>query len=108
MLAVYETIDLGLISTLKSVSESTPGSSMLKLLQDNHPVFHMDPIHDDIVYVYHALGTHALHIGPMLRTLAVALRAEGNDADAELNGALQKCVMTDVQPILMTFSVERK
>ena len=81
---------------------------MLELLQGNYPVFHTDPIHDDIVYIYHAFGTHALHIGPMLRTLAIALRVEGNDADAELNGALQKCVMTNVQPILTTFSVERK
>ena len=108
MFAVYETIDLGLISTLKSVSGSTPGSSMLELLQGNHPVFHTDPINDDIVYVYHAFGAHALHTGPMLHTLAVALRVEGDDADAKLHGALQKCVMTNVQPILTTFSVERK
>ncbi|KXN86370.1 Nucleoporin nup82 [Leucoagaricus sp. SymC.cos] len=99
MLAVYETIDLGLLSavTLNSCSS---------LLQANHPVFFLDPIHDDTFYVYHAFGIHALQIGPVLQHLAVALR--GEDDDALLDNALQTPAETLVRPLLTTFSVERK
>lgn len=107
MLAVYETIDLGLVSIL----DRTPGSSdpsVLDLLQANHPVFHTDPIHDDTVYVYHAFGVHALYLGPMLRALGAALRAEDDEEGTELTSALNQCAATNVQAILTTFSVERK
>ncbi|KAJ6599216.1 hypothetical protein DFH09DRAFT_1356311 [Mycena vulgaris] len=98
MLAVYETIDLGFITVL---------SGQLDLLQGNHPVFLADPIHDDTVYVYHAFGVHTLNLGPLLQSLAVALRA-GDDDGTALGAALQKSAGTSVTPILTTFSVERK
>lgn len=101
MLAVYEAIDLGILSTISSVSDKS-----LDLLQANHPVFLLDPIHDDVLYVYHAFGVHALQIGPVLQHLAVALR--GEDDDAALDSALQTPAETLVRPILTTFSVERK
>ncbi|KAJ7742412.1 hypothetical protein DFH07DRAFT_980036 [Mycena maculata] len=99
MLAVYETIDLGLVSAL---------ANQLELIQGNHPVFLADPIHDDTVYVYHAFGVHTLHLGPVLQSLAVALRASDDDAGTALGAALQKSAGTSVTPILTTFSVERK
>jgi len=114
MLAVYETIDLGLVSSLSRMSGLTTDSSSMTLLQGNHPVFHTDPIHDDTVYVYHAFGVHALYLGPMLQAFTAALRTamrdtEDGDTDGtELIGALLKCGGTNVQPILTTFSVERK
>ncbi|KAJ7095237.1 hypothetical protein B0H15DRAFT_774867 [Mycena belliarum] len=98
MLAVYETIDLGLIGCL---------TGQLELLQGNHPVFLADPIHDDTVYVYHAFGVHTLNLGPLLQSLAAALRA-GDDDGAALGAALQESAGTSVTPILSTFSVERK
>jgi nucleoporin NUP82 len=107
MFAVYETIDLGIVSTLERSSGSSD-PSLLDLLQGNHPVFHADPIHDDTVYVYHAFGVHALYLGPMLQTLGAALRAEDDEEGTELMGALNKCTETNVQPVLTTFSVERK
>lgn len=108
MLAVYETIDLGLVSSLSRISGSTGGSSIIDLLQGNHPVLLADPIHDDTVYVYHAFGVHALYLGPMLQSLAMALRGEDDEDGSELVGALQKCGGTNVQPILTTFSIERR
>ncbi|KAJ7047519.1 hypothetical protein C8F04DRAFT_1022301 [Mycena alexandri] len=98
MLAVYETIDLGLVTMLEG---------QLGLVQGNHPVFLADPIHDDTVYVYHAFGVHTLHLGPMLQSLAVALRA-GDDDGTALSAALQRSAGTAVTPILTTFSVERR
>lgn len=108
MLAVYETIDLGLVSSLNRMSGSTSDSSTVDLLLGNHPVFLADPIHDDTVYVYHAFGVHALYLGPVLQSLAAALRSEDDEDGSELAGALQKCGGTNVQPILTTFSVERR
>lgn len=109
MLAVYETIDLGLFSALKRVSSSsTDSTSAVDLLRGNHPVFLPDPIHDDTVYVYHAFGVHALYLGTMLQSLASALRDDDDDVDTGLTESLKKCGGTDVQPILTTFSVERK
>jgi nucleoporin NUP82 len=108
MLAVYETIDLGLISSLSRISCSPTDTPIMGLLQGNYPVFHTDPIHDDTVYVYHAFGVHALYLGPMLQSLAAALRAVGDTDGPELTIALQKCPGTIVQPILTTLSVERQ
>lgn len=101
MLAVYETIDLGIFSTINSITDGC-----LDLLQANHPVLLLDPIYDDILYVYHAFGVHALHIGSVLRHLGIALREA--DDDAALSEALQNPVETFVQPLLTTFSVERR
>jgi nucleoporin NUP82 len=82
-------------------------SGQLGLFQGNHPVFLADPIHDDTVYVYHAFGVHTLHLGPLLQSLALALRT-GDDDGTALSAALQKSAGTAVTPILTTFSVERR
>ncbi|TFK43370.1 hypothetical protein BDQ12DRAFT_622288 [Crucibulum laeve] len=108
MLAVYETIDLGLVSTLRGISTTPDESPILSLLDGNHPVFLTDPIHDDTLYVYHAFGVHSLHIGPLLQSLAVALREDDDEAETSLDSTLQKSAGTVVQPILTTFSVERR
>jgi len=99
MLAVYETIDLGLFSALQS--DGCPD-----LLQANYPVFFLDPIHDDTIYVYHAFGVHALQIGSLLQQFAVAL--QGANDDAVFESALQTLAETSVHSLLTTFSVERK
>ncbi|KAF7331967.1 hypothetical protein MKEN_00077000 [Mycena kentingensis (nom. inval.)] len=97
MLAVYETIDLGLITTL---------AGQHTLLQDNYPAFLADPLHDDTVYVPHAFGVHSLHLGPMLQTLSAALKAD--DEGSTLTSTLQRATGASVTPILSTFSVERR
>ncbi|KAJ7068127.1 hypothetical protein C8F01DRAFT_592444 [Mycena amicta] len=97
ILAVYETIDLGLVTTLVG---------QLDLLQGNYPVFLADPIHDDTVYVYHAFGVHSLHVGQLQQNLALALKAD--DDGGALTAALQKSPGTFVTPIVSTYSVERR
>ncbi|KAI0053097.1 hypothetical protein FA95DRAFT_1552989 [Auriscalpium vulgare] len=101
MLAVYESIDLGLIHLL-----STPHPSLLELLQGNYPVILGDPIHDDTVYVYHAFGVHVLHLDRMLRSLGNALKADSRGNS--LANFFAEPALTDVRPIVSTFSIERK
>ncbi|KAI0375777.1 hypothetical protein BV20DRAFT_16076 [Pilatotrama ljubarskyi] len=110
MLATYESIDLGIVATLKNAS-ALRSNSLLDLVQGNHPVFLGDPIHDDTIYVYHAFGVHVLQLEPLLKGLAIALR-EANDETGSgagsLEASLEKVAQTDVQPILLTFSVEQQ
>ncbi|KII94618.1 hypothetical protein PLICRDRAFT_47645 [Plicaturopsis crispa FD-325 SS-3] len=108
MLAVYETVDLGLVSMLSALPSPKGQPPMLDLLQGNHPVFHADPIHDDVIYLYHGFGVHALHLGPVLQGLGSALHADDDPDDTSLQAALQKTGGTIVQHILTTFSVERR
>ena len=104
MLAVYENIDLGLVSLLKQTSDT---GKELELLQGNYPLFYSDPIHDDTVYVCHAFGVHSLHLGPIFKSLVSALRIEGED-EQSLHATLQDSAFTIVQSILSTYSVEKK
>lgn len=103
MFAVYETIDLGVISMLKSSSLT---NSSLDLLQANHPVILPDPIHDDTIYVYHAFGVHSLEFGDLLCNLTTALRTD--DDGATLTDMLEKSVGTQISTILNTFSAQRR
>lgn len=107
MLAVYESIDLGLVSSLKQLSQN-PNEPLLDLLQGNHPVFLPDPIHDNIVYVYHAFGVHILDISSVLENLAQALRIDDDEAESSLTSTLEQCAQTLVHPILATFSIDRR
>ena len=104
MLAVYETIDLGLVSMLSQSS----ASPLLDLLQGNHLTFIPDPIHDDAVYVSHAFGVHTLVLGVVLQNLAAALREDDETDGTSLTAALQNSDGSEVHAILNTFSVERK
>ncbi|KAJ3517544.1 hypothetical protein NLJ89_g434 [Agrocybe chaxingu] len=106
MLAVYESIDLGLISMLNEVTVDSKTKSVLDLLRANHPVFLVDPLHDDMIYVYHAFGVHALDISPVLQSLSAALK-EGSEDASILEKSLGKSTTTNVRPLLNTFSVER-
>jgi nucleoporin NUP82 len=101
MLTVYETIDLGIVSTLRSLIPKGP-TNPLDLLQSNSPAFFRDPIQDETVYIYHAFGVHALSFERLLAVLSTALREEEPSADLQLS------VQTDVSPLLSTFSVERR
>jgi nucleoporin NUP82 len=103
MLAVYETIDLGLIEALSATQPSS-----LDLVRGNSPVFLPDPIHGNTVYVYHAFGVHAIHLHRMLRTFSSALHSISGRAEDALLTALRNPTSAEVQHIVSTFSVERK
>ncbi|CCM04850.1 uncharacterized protein FIBRA_07043 [Fibroporia radiculosa] len=110
MLAVYETVDLGIVSSLSKIPRSESDPSFLELLRGNHPVLFSDPIHDDTVYVHHAFGVHALQLGPLLRSLVQVLRggSDNNQDDNAIGLSAQDCKPTVVQLILNTLSIERK
>ncbi|KAJ3991757.1 hypothetical protein F5050DRAFT_1812174 [Lentinula boryana] len=103
MLAVYECIDLGLVTLLSSLPSAQDSHSTLDLLEGNYPICSVDPIHNDTIYVYHAFGVHALHLRPALHNLFHALNSAGDTSEF-----LELSATTAVQPILSTFSVERK
>ncbi|THH33582.1 hypothetical protein EUX98_g536 [Antrodiella citrinella] len=109
VLAVYETIDLGTVSMLRKASSSS-GPQAINLLQGSHPVFFRDPIQDETIYIYHAFGVHALHLAPLLQTLTAALRDDNSNEgdDEQLRIALERASSTLVQPMLTTYSVERR
>jgi nucleoporin NUP82 len=115
MVAVYETIDLGLVSMLSQLSSSEPASWLgkqqttptdhLELLQANHPVFVSDPIYRDTIYLYHAFGVHCLNMTRWLQPLARSLR---NDVGLQVERLVNGSVGTEVTCLLDTFSQESK
>jgi nucleoporin NUP82 len=99
MLAVYESIDMGLVTTLSATQPPA-----LDLIAGNHPILYSDPVHDDTIYAYHAFGVHSLNLGPLLSSLGAAVRDDGSD----LGNTLEQSQGAEVRPIVSTFSVERK
>ena len=102
MFAMYETVDLGIVLMLSKVDPP-----LLDTLQGNHPVFILDPIRSDSLYLYHAFGVQALNFRALLEGLAVALQDENNDK----GGALEEELKQErglKSPILSTFSVGRR
>lgn len=103
MFAVYETVDLGVVSMLNKIDPS-----LLDILQGNHPVFVPDPIHADSLYLYHAFGVQVLNFRALLEGLATALQDESDDKDGTLQEELKKEQGVEATQILSTFSVERR
>jgi nucleoporin NUP82 len=103
MFAVYETVDLGILTMLNKTDPS-----LLDIIQGNHPVFVPDPIHGDSLYLHHAFGVQVLNFRVLLEGLAVALQDENDDKDGALQEELKKEQGVEVTQILSTFSVERK
>ncbi|KAF8914080.1 hypothetical protein CPB84DRAFT_1832863 [Gymnopilus junonius] len=107
VLATYETIDLGVVEMLAQVIVHGKSGALLDLIPGSHPVFLPDPLHDDMVYVYHAFGVHALDISPVLQHLTASLREENED-ESLLKENLEEDATTSVMPILNTFSAGRR
>ncbi|EMD40644.1 hypothetical protein CERSUDRAFT_148888 [Gelatoporia subvermispora B] len=105
MLAVYEIIDLGVVSTLKKITTRQSEPSLLGLLSGNYPVFLPDPIQDDTVYVHHAFGVHALQLAPLIDFTKTASRLQDSATSAS---TLKNSAGTNVFPLVSTFSVEHR
>lgn len=103
MIAVYETIDLGIVSSLSA--DSGPKTESLELLEGNHITFYPDPIHDDTIYAYHAFGVHVLNLNPIFQNLAAAMKEEDENT---LKDTVQNSAHTSVQAVLDTYSIERQ
>ncbi|KIY49501.1 hypothetical protein FISHEDRAFT_65459 [Fistulina hepatica ATCC 64428] len=104
MLAVYESIDLGLTAYLQGLSST---AALWDMLSTNHPIFCQDPINPSVVYVAHTIGVHRLDLGPVFHSFIEGLNREDDD-DAELMSVLDHPANTKVLPVLSTFSVERR
>ncbi|KAG1796162.1 uncharacterized protein BJ212DRAFT_1306368 [Suillus subaureus] len=89
----------------KQTAPLSLGTPIFDLLQANHPVLLMDPIHDNTVYVYHAFGVHVLNFGDLLQCFTGRLHTDDNNGVA-LNQALQKWAGMHVVPLLNTYSVD--
>lgn len=103
MLAVYEVIDLGLLSVLNEgplASEISSG-----MIERNHTVFYSDPIHDDTIYAYHCFGVHVLNLNPIFQNIAAAIKDE---AEEKLQETIENHANTAVQPILRTISFDHR
>lgn len=115
MVAVYETIDLGWLSMLSRMTSSEPVSwlgrpeatskSLLELLQVNHPVFVVDPIYPDTIYLYHAFGVYCLNMSHWLQPLARSLRG---DVSHQVEKLVNESIGTEVTCLLDTFSQDSK
>ena len=101
MFAVYEVVDLGLLSALSGSSSSR--ETIDGLIEANHTVFYPDPIHEDTVYAYHSFGVHVLNINPIFQNIAAAMKDEAGE---KLEKTIENHANTAVQPILRTVSFD--
>lgn len=109
-LAVYETIDLGLVAALGSAGPS------ITFEDENFPTIFRDPLYSDTLYVHHALGAHCLLLSPWLDALSAIVGTSTQDDGEEVVEKLQSEVervlrqqqATEVLWILKTISVDSK
>jgi nucleoporin NUP82 len=110
IMAIYETIDLGLASILDE-------SKVEETLNDNWMTMVKDPLYVDTIYIYHALGTHCLILSKWLESiinlmtsveedqLELGEGAEEGQFQIEVERGLKSIAATDVLWILKTISV---
>lgn len=104
---VYESIDLGLITSLQGGASSSNSSSLslLSLLEYNHPAFHVDPLYAGRIIVSHAFGAHLIDIRKWMRTLFAAMQDE---MTARVGEGAKDAGGSEVTHVLNTFSFEEK
>jgi nucleoporin NUP82 len=69
-LAVFESVDLGIVATLQSSRRT------LQELDENWVLFRGDPLYLDTVYVYHRLGLQLLQMGGWLEAITEAMEKD--------------------------------
>ncbi|KAH7105499.1 hypothetical protein BKA62DRAFT_766862 [Auriculariales sp. MPI-PUGE-AT-0066] len=93
-LTVFESIDLGTCETLR-VAGCT---DIAEATAQNYPLFQVDPVYSDTVYVYHSFGIHCLWLR---RWVTAILAAIGPNA-SQSPKALPEALTTDVICMLDT------
>lgn len=96
-LDVFETVDLGFLSTLQRNN-----ARVADALQSNWPTLVHDPLYNDTIYVYHDFGVHCLLFRPWLEPLARAFQKHSTQLDLE--ALLDSLPGTDTVCVLDTFS----
>lgn len=106
-LLVLESIDLGLADEVGAGDEDR----VERALATNWPTLVQDPLYEDSLYVYHALGAHCLMLSRWLEDVVPALASddtevdhEGDDGEGgkELERVMRSQQPTDVAWILKT------
>jgi nucleoporin NUP82 len=76
-LAVYESIDLGLLPELKNApGHSGSIESRYTVLVNDPPAILRDPFDNTTFFVHHALGVHRISLAPWINGLTAALNAD--------------------------------
>ncbi|KIO30221.1 hypothetical protein M407DRAFT_20688 [Tulasnella calospora MUT 4182] len=104
ILSVFETIDLGIFTTVSH-------GQALNLLSDNYITLSVDPLRPQSVFAYHAFGVHILDLRIWMDLLSSAMykaNAIGKKAGMNLADALSQVPGTQVKWVLDTFSDEEK
>ncbi|KAG8901716.1 hypothetical protein FRC00_005120 [Tulasnella sp. 408] len=104
ILSVFETIDLGIFTTVSH-------GQALNLLSDNYVALSVDPLRPQSVFAYHAFGVHLLDLRTWMDLLSSAMHkanAIGKKAGMNLADALSQVPGTQVKWVLDTFSDEEK
>ena len=94
-LAVYETIDLGLLPSIESSASAL----------DVDPTVVVDPLYEDTLYVYHAFGVHCIVLRRWMDALSEALAVKDEDKrDTELDRFFGRSIESDVVMVVDTRS----
>lgn len=101
-LTVYESIDLGLIVSLRDASSS---ASLLPFLEHNYPSFRVDPLYAGQLVVSHAFGVHLIDLRKWMRILFVAMQDE---VTTRVGDGAKQAAGSEVTYLLNTFSAEDK
>ncbi|KAI9135924.1 nuclear pore component-domain-containing protein [Paraphysoderma sedebokerense] len=97
---VYESIDLGLSSTLSN----TPSNSTSSISTDSNPTtleIVVDPLYSDTFYVYHSMGAHCVNVSNWTSQLIKSWRRFA-DGQQSLDDVLESGGSSDVSWIVST------
>jgi nucleoporin NUP82 len=99
---VYESIDLGVLTTLKR-SSSTSSSDLSPLLESNFPTFQADPLYPGRIYISHAVGVHVIDTREWMTALFLAMQDE---VTANVSQGIKGAGESEVVYLLNTLSIE--
>jgi nucleoporin NUP82 len=73
-LTVFESVDLGTCESLRRAG----CHDIVEATTQNSPVFYVDPVYSDTIYVYHLLGVHCLWLRRWATQISGAIAAAGS------------------------------
>ena len=106
-LVVYETIDLGLLSTLRTSLPTAAPSTIAEIIENNWTTIAKDSLYSDTLYIHHSLGAHCLLLSNWLDELASSVASPEEDAGIlqnEVERSLKTLKETEVLWILKTIT----
>lgn len=103
VLAVYESIDLGLVALLKE-------DRVEEVLMTNWTTIVKDPLYADTLYLHHAMGSHCLLLSKWLESVALSIEEDEDEDEETMQKEVERSLRsqqgTEVLWILKTVSIE--